>query len=220
MYLAFPPSGGGRVACGRKEPSISARAHDIVAIGASAGGFTAFQVVLADLPSDLAAAVLIVQHLEPDRESRLPALLGRRTALPVSSAVDGTPILAGHVYVAVPGLHLVTRGDQLALVDSAPVRFSRPSIDVLFASIAASYGPRSVGVVLTGSGSDGTDGVRAIHAAGGMTIAQDAREAAHASMPAHAYATGCIDLSLPLHDIAPAIVQFVKGTQAAGRDRA
>ncbi len=171
------------------------------------------------MPADLPAAVLIVQHLQPDRSSGLPALLARHCALPVHAASQGAPILPGHVYIGVPDAHLVANGDRLALGDSAAVRFSRPSVDVLFESVAAAYGPRAIAVVLTGAGSDGSVGVRAIHDAGGIVIAQDAHEAAYGSMPAQAYATGCVDAVLLLHEMAPAIVRLVNGTSEleAGR---
>jgi len=173
--------------------------------------------VLSDLPGDLAAAVLVVQHLERDRDSRLPWLLGLHTTLPVHPATNDAPILPGHVYVAVPDEHLLARAGHLVLDDSALVRFSRPSIDVLFESVAVSCGPRAIAVVLSGAGSDGAAGVRAIHGAGGLVIAQDPHEAAYGSMPAHAFATGCVDLVLPLHDIGPALVRLVNGSSEIGK---
>jgi two-component system chemotaxis response regulator CheB len=204
-----------------KGSSISARGtHDVIAIGASAGGFRAVEEVLAGLPRDLPAAVLIVQHLQPDRDSGLPGLLARHCALPVHAASDGAPILPGHVYIGVPDAHLVAKHDHLTLGDSAAVRFSRPSVDVLFQSVALAYGARAVAVVLTGAGSDGAAGVRAIHDAGGTVIAQDAHEAAYGSMPSHAFATGCVDDVLLLRDIAPAIVRLVNGTSDVGADSA
>jgi two-component system chemotaxis response regulator CheB len=190
--------------------------HDLVAIGASAGGLSALSVLIGALPEDLEAAVLVVQHLERTRESMLAKLIGRSARIPVHAAVDGEPIVHGHVYIAVPDVHLLAAGACIALSDAGLVHFSRPSIDALFESGAASYGPRAIGVILTGSGTDGTVGIRAIKSHGGVTIVQDLREADHSSMPASAYATGCVDRVLPLHDIAPAIVALVRNTELSG----
>lgn len=185
--------------------------HDLVAIGASAGGVSALQVVVAALPEDLAAAVLIVQHLEPTHASVLSRVLGRGAAIPVHAAVDGEDILCARVYVAVPDHHLLVTDGRIALTSTPRMRFARPCIDTTFESVADHYAARAVGVVLTGSGSDGSRGIRAISAAGGATIAQRPDDAAYPAMPASAYATGCVDVMLPLREIAPAIVRLVVG---------
>ncbi len=155
--------------------------------------------------------MLIVQHLEPTRASLLSRVLGRRATIPVHAAVDGEDILRGAVYVAVPDRHLLVDGGHIALTSTRHVHFTRPSIDVMFESVAGYYATRAIGVVLTGSGTDGTRGIRAIHDAGGATVVQHVGDAAYPAMPAHAFATGCIDMMLPLHEIAPAIVRLVAG---------
>lgn len=182
---------------------------DVVAIGASAGGVEALHVVVSALPADFPAGVLIVQHMDPRHKSMLAGLLARRCVLPVKQASAGEEVRPGVVYIAQPDAHLLVRERRLVLSDTALVHFSRPSIDLLFESVADAYGDRSIAVVLSGSGVDGADGVRAIKAKGGTTIAQHPGSAAHAGMPQAARATGCIDVTLPLEDIGPALVSLV-----------
>jgi len=104
---------------------------------------------------------------------------------------------------------------HLSLTSSELVHFSRPSVDLLFESVAAAYRDRAIGVILTGSGLDGATGIRAIKERGGTTMVQDPSEASHPSMPSHAYATGCVDFKLPLDDIGPALARLVLATTAA-----
>lgn len=181
----------------------------VVGIGASAGGVTAIAAVLASLPKDFPAAILVVQHQDPHGHSFLAPVLARECRLPVRKAVAGETITAGTVYVAPPGIHLAVRDGQVALSEAAPVHYSRPSVDVLFRSIADACGPRAVAVILTGAGQDGAAGLRAIKAAGGRTIVQDPVDAEYAGMPTAAHATGCADMTLPLHDIGPALMTLV-----------
>jgi chemotaxis response regulator CheB len=188
----------------------------VVAIGASAGGVPALQTVLAALPGDLGAAVLVVLHLHPSMPSRLAWLLGRHSALPVRTAEAGDLIAGGTVYVAVPDLHLMIDDARVRLVPSAPVHHVRPSIDLLFASLARGYGAEATVVVLTGTGLDGAAGVVAVKAAGGTTIAQDPGEAAFPGMPAAAVATGCVDHVVPLAGVVPLLVRL-SGTAGEGR---
>jgi two-component system, chemotaxis family, protein-glutamate methylesterase/glutaminase len=188
---------------------------DIVAIGASAGGVEALRVVIDSLPARLPIAVVVVQHLNPRVPSRLAELLGRHSRLPVKEAADGESIVAGVVYLAQPGRHLLVREGRLGLSDSALVHFSRPSVDSLFESVADAYGDRAVGIILSGTGVDGAAGVRAIKAHGGTTIAQDPATAAYDGMPEAARATGCVDLVLPLTGIGPAVAALV-GSRVGG----
>jgi two-component system chemotaxis response regulator CheB len=188
---------------------------DVVAIGASAGGVTALPAVLAPLPADFPAALLIVQHLDAHRRSFLAAVLARTCRLPVRDARSGDLIEPGVVYVAPPGAHLVLRGGRLVLSDAAPVNFSRPSVDVLFGSVAVACGPRAVGVILTGAGVDGAAGLRAIKTAGGRTLVQEPAGAEYPSMPAAARATGCADLTLALAEIGPALAGLMPSPRPA-----
>jgi two-component system, chemotaxis family, protein-glutamate methylesterase/glutaminase len=164
----------------------AARPHDVIVIGASAGGIPALRQVVGALPSDFPAAVLVVLHVNPGTPSALPAILEREGALPVCHARDGDPIEAGRVLVAPPDFQM-TVADGTVRVERGPRENGlRPAIDPLMRSAAEQLGPRSVGVVLTGMLSDGTVGLAAIKAAGGVTIVQDPGTAAFASMPVHA----------------------------------
>lgn len=191
---------------------------DVVALAASAGGFRAVGRVLAELPADFPAAVLFVQHLSPDHPSHLPDLLARQTRLSVKAAAAGDPVRPGTVFVAPPGRHLVMGpGGRLDLSDAPRVHFCRPAADVLFRSMAVGLGARAVAAVLTGTGRDGADGVRAVRRAGGFTIAQDAATAEQFGMPATAIETRHVDLVLPLDRMAFALVTLVQGPVAALR---
>jgi two-component system, chemotaxis family, protein-glutamate methylesterase/glutaminase len=178
---------------------------DVVAIGASAGGVAALPAVLSALPTKFPAAVVVVQHLDPHYRSFLAAVLSRTCRLAVREAQSGEVIRPGIVYVAPPAAHLELRGGELVLTDAAPVHFVRPSVDVLFTSVAAACGSHAVGVILTGTGVDGAAGVRAIKKSGGRTIVQDPSSAEYTGMPSAAFATGCADLTLALADIGPAL---------------
>jgi two-component system chemotaxis response regulator CheB len=193
----------------RSRPGQSSPQFDAVAIGSSAGGVEALHVVVSALPVDFPATVLIVQHMDPRHRSMLAGLLARRCRLPVRQAVSGEPVVVGTVYIAPPDAHLVVRAGHLALTEGELVNYSRPSIDLLFQSVADAYGDRAIGVVLSGSGADGADGIRAVKGKGGTTIAQDPATAAHAGMPQSARATGCVDFILPLPEIGPALVSLV-----------
>src|SRR5215467_6059644 len=184
---------------------------DVVAIGASAGGVEALHAVVAALPVQFPATVLIVQHMDPRHKSMLAGLLGRRCKLEVRQAVNNEAVQPATVYIAQPDMHLIVRSGHLVLTDTKLVHFSRPSIDLLFESVADEYGDRAIGVILSGSGVDGAAGTRAIKAKGGTTIIQDPATAAHSGMPQAARATRCVDVSLPLEDIGPAIVSLVLG---------
>ncbi len=178
-------------------------------VGASAGGPPALVRFLSALPAGFPACVAIVQHIRPDFTSRLPEVLGRACALPVMDARSSALLEAGTVFVAPPDRHLsVSPQGRIVLRSTPPVNYVRPSVDVLFES-AASWRGGVVAVVLTGTGRDGAEGIRAIHRAGGLTIAQ--RPAACSGMPEAAIATGCVRMVLPLEDIGPAVVE------AAGR---
>jgi two-component system chemotaxis response regulator CheB len=180
-----------------------------VAIGASAGGLPALGRVLSGFAPSLAATVVVVLHLHRQSRSQLPQLLSRDVVLPVVAAKEGARLEAGNVYIAVPDLHFVTPNRHAHLADLPLVHFTRPSVDRLFESVALAWGSRAIGVVLTGSGSDGALGLSAIKHAGGTTIVQDPREAVFDAMPRAAMLTGCVDHVLPLASIAPTVTQIV-----------
>ena len=182
----------------------------VVAIGASAGGLHALSLIVAALPPNFPAPVVVVLHLSPDFPSNLAHILGRHTDLNVKQAQQGDRLRAGWVYVAPPGRHLLVCPDgTLSLSDTDKVRHCRPSADVLFSSLAASVGARAVGVVLTGGDGDGADGIQAIKGAGGVTLAQDQQSSQDFSMPRSAAATGDVDLVLPLTEIAQRLIALV-----------
>jgi two-component system chemotaxis response regulator CheB len=173
----------------------------IIAIGASAGGFQAIGRVLARLPSNLRCPVVVVLHISPRHISHAAEVLARSTELEVKQAEDEEVLRCGVVYIAPPDFHLTVEKGAVRLLQTAAVRYSRPSIDPMFQSIARNYGEHAIAVVLSGSGVDGADGVRAIKAAGGFIIVQDPQTAQFPSMPDAAVATRCADRILPLGDI-------------------
>jgi two-component system, chemotaxis family, protein-glutamate methylesterase/glutaminase len=187
----------------------------IVALAASAGGLNALSVVLAALPREFPAPLLIVQHLDRHHRSMMAQILGRRTALSVKEAANGERIAAGTAYVAPPDRHLlVNRDATVSLTQTELVHFVRPSADLLFESAAAAFREGAVAVVLSGSGTDGALGVRAIKKMGGTVIVQDQKSAEYPGMPGAAQQTGQADLVLPLEEIAPAL-QRLLGSRAA-----
>jgi len=177
--------------------------HDIIVVGASAGGVEALTTLVRDLPGNLAAAVLIVLHIPSDSPGLLPGILARQSELPVASAVDREPIKTAKIYVAPPDHHLLIEERHLRVVHGPKENLHRPSIDALFRSAARWASSRTIGVVLTGARDDGTSGMRSIKQRGGITVVQDPREAAFPSMPMSVMQALKVDYSLPLREIAP-----------------
>jgi len=192
----------------KSKPAV---AFEVVAVAASAGGLNALSRVLGDLPEEFSAPLLVVQHLDPRHKSLMAQILARRTALSVEEARDGEEIQEGHIYVAPSNKHLlVAAGGILSLTQSELVNFVRPSADLMFESIAACFGDKVIAVILSGSGSDGTNGLKAVKKMGGTTIAQDEKTSEHFGMPGSAIKTGCVDFVLSLEEIAPALVMLVE----------
>ncbi len=199
-------------------PNYSTRPPvEVVALAASAGGLQALTRVLAGLKTDFRASVVVVQHLDPRHRSMMAEILGRRTPLPVSQAKDGETLQPGHVYISPPDQHLLVNLDgTLSLTHTELVHFLRPSADLLFESVAASYKERAVAVVLSGTGMDGAFGVRAIKEMGGIVIAQDEKTAEFFGMPEAAIQTGKVDYILPLDDIAITLTRLVEAGKEEG----
>jgi two-component system chemotaxis response regulator CheB len=195
----------------KNRPSSSPEAaFDVVAVASSAGGLEALSQVLSSLPANFPAALLIVQHLDPQRPSMMVKILSRRTPLSVKQAEEGDRITPGTIYLAPPNHHLLVNSDHtLSLTQTELVHFVRPSADLLFDSVAASYQNRAIAVVLTGMGNDGIMGVQAIKKMGGMVIAQDEASSKYFSMPSAAINTGSVDSILPLSKIASALIALV-----------
>ncbi len=193
-------------------PHFNNAAFDIVAIAASAGGLTAIVKVLSTLKAEFPAAIAIVQHLAPEHPSFMAEILSRRTALTVKQAEEGDYLTPGTAYVAPPNRHLLVNGDgTLSLSQSELVHFLRPSADLLFESVAATYKERAIAIVLSGTGSDGAMGIEAIKKMGGTVIVQDLETAEFAGMPSAAIQTGIVDFILPLDEISSTLVTLVMG---------
>jgi two-component system chemotaxis response regulator CheB len=183
----------------------------VIGVAASAGGLNALGEILGSLPEDFNASIVIVQHLDPRHRSLMADILSRRTKLAVKEAEEGDQLKARTVYIAPPDRHLLVNHDgTLSLTRSELVHFVRPSADLLFESLAASFREDAIAVVLTGSGSDGAMGVQAIKKTGGTVIAQDEKDAQFSGMPAAAIQTKMVDFVLQLNEIAPALIALVK----------
>lgn len=183
---------------------------DVVAMGSSAGGLAALSDIVAGLPRDFPAAVVIVQHLDPRHRSLMVEILSRRTSLRLKQAEHGEALQGGTVYTAPPDFHLlVSPRGTVELTHSELVHYLRPSADLLFESVAGAFGHRAIGVVLTGTGKDGSSGIKAIKERGGTTIAQDEATAEFFGMPHAAIETGAVDYVLPLPEIPVALVSLV-----------
>jgi two-component system chemotaxis response regulator CheB len=161
------------VIAGVVPPGRDGPTFDVVAIGASLGGLEALRALLRIIPREFASPIVLVQHRMSDPEGLLVDLLSGQSQLPVSEPDDKEPIEAGHVYVAPADYHLLVERGYFTLSTDEAVCHARPSIDVLFESVARSYGAFSIGVVLTGSSRDGAEGARAVKAAGGRVFVQD-----------------------------------------------
>lgn len=156
----------------------------IIVVGASAGGFGVLQRLAAGLPPDLPAALFVVWHLSPDSQGVLPQVLGRAGPLPAAHAIAGETISAGRIYVAPPDHHLLVERGHVRVTRGPKEHRFRPAVDPLFRSAASAYGPRVVGVVLSGALDDGAAGLRAIKRRGGVAVAQDPLDAEVPSMRA------------------------------------
>ena len=191
---------GGAGAAGR-EPTVPA----VIGIGVSTGGPKTLKELLPTLPRNHTAPILVVQHLPEGFSSSLVETLSRDSPIPVHEAADGQVPRGGHVYIAPGGQHLVVGGTRfqpvLHLTQEEPVRFCRPSVDVLFRSLSEVYGPSVLSIVLTGMGSDGLEGVRAVRAAGGYSLCQDRESCIVYGMPKAVVEAGEADEVLPLDRI-------------------
>jgi two-component system, chemotaxis family, protein-glutamate methylesterase/glutaminase len=176
--------------------------RDIIVVGASAGGVEPLVELARGLSADLAAAVFVVLHLPPTARSALPKILGNAGPLPAVHPRDGEPIQAGRIYVAPPNNHLVLSGGRVLLDQGPRINGVRPAADVLFRSASRAYGQRVVGVLLSGTLGDGTEGLRAITMRGGIAVVQDPDEARFAGMPTAALARAEVNFVLPVSQIA------------------
>lgn len=184
--------------------------HDIIVIGASAGGVEAVTQLVKRLPKDLPASLFVVIHIPPDGSSVLARILNRQGSLPAVAATDGEAIEPGRIYVARPDCHLLIKRGYVRLVRGPKENNFRPAVDPLFRTAARSYSTRVVGVVLSGTLDDGTAGLLAIKSRGGMTIVQEPEEALYESMPRSAIDNVEIDYCLRVADIADTLARLAK----------
>ncbi|MEP7344441.1 MAG: chemotaxis protein CheB [Gemmatimonadaceae bacterium] len=189
------------------EEHASGRSFPIVGIGASAGGFEAFRQLLGHLPAESGMAFILVQHLDPRHDSRLAELLAKSSAMPVIEAANGLQIRANHVYVIPSNTNLGVARGLLVLTPRGDARGPHLPIDFLFRTLAEDQQGKAIGVVLSGTGSDGTLGLCEIKAVGGITFAQEERSAGHAGMPTSAIDSGCVDFVMSPEQIAERIVE-------------
>jgi len=192
--------------------------HDLVVIGASAGGVEALREVVACLPDDLPASVVAVLHLPAGGTSVLPSILDRAGPLRARPAEDGAPLEPGTIYVAVPDHHVQIEDGHLRVTGGPRENGHRPAIDPLFRTAAHSHGVRTIGVILSGALDDGTRGLRAIKSHGGFTIVQDPETALHPGMPRAAIRYVAPDRVLAPERVAAAIVEFASGAGEKGHN--
>jgi two-component system chemotaxis response regulator CheB len=183
--------------------------HDIIVIGASAGGVGALSQLVHRLPADLAASLFVVLHVPAHGTSRLPLILTRNGPLPARHPVDGEAIAPGTIYVAPPDQHMLIRPGQVRLSRGPGENGHRPAIDPLFRTAAGSYGGRVIGVVLSGALDDGSAGLVAIKRRGGVALVQDPDEALYPGMPRSALESGAVDHCLSVAGIAAALSTLV-----------
>ena len=197
----------------RERPAASPRGSgraDLVAIGASLGGPRALATLLRGLPPAFPAPIVVVQHIADGFTEGLAAWLSTETRLDVHEGREGEPLAPGRVVLAPTGRHLVVGEGVVRLSDAPPVDTFRPSVTPLFLSAARAYGPRVCGVMLTGMGRDGAEGLKAIRDAGGPTIAQDEATSTVFGMPRAAIELGAVERVLPLEEIARALRELAR----------
>jgi two-component system chemotaxis response regulator CheB len=187
--------------------------HDIVVIGASAGGVEAVLELTSHLPEDFAAAIFIAIHFPASSQSRLPEIITRNSALTAVHPTHGEKIRGGRIYVAPPDRHMLIAPGMILLSTGPREHGSRPAIDPLFRSAARSYGNRTIGIILSGTRQDGTAGLVEIASHGGLSIVQDPEEAKFSSMPNSAILQDHVDYILPVSEITPIVEQATQGAQ-------
>ena len=192
--------------------AINHRRDRIIAIGSSTGGPKALLEFISALPRDLPASILIVQHMPEGFTQSLAERLNWQTSLEVKEAKDGDKLKPGVVYIAPGNRHMVVDGEKIHLTNGAKVNFTRPSVDVLMESVAKKYGPNAIGVLMTGMGHDGANGMKAIKENSGQTIAQDEKSCTVFGMPKAAIGLKVVDQVVPLNKIARMIIKMIKET--------
>ncbi|HET7313061.1 CheR family methyltransferase [Salinisphaera sp.] len=192
----------------------------VVGIGASAGGLNAFKTFFDHMPADSGMVFVLVQHLAPDHQSMLAELLGAHTRMPIRQAEDGTAVAADHVYTIAPGTTLTIQNGRLCVDEPGQARAERRLIDAFFSSLAADQGEYAVCIVLSGSGSDGTTGLKSVKEYGGFALAQAGLdEGVGSSMPASATATGLVDFCISIADMPAKLAEYARHLSAVAPDK-
>ena len=192
-------------------PALLAPSFPIVGVGASAGGLEAFIQLLGPMPPGLGMAFVLIQHLDPTHPSLLVEALAKKTAMPVHEIQDGMPVKPGHVYVIAPNAEVSLRDGAFAVVARGHRVGKVPlPIDVFFRALAANRHAQAIGVVLSGTASDGTEGLRAIKAEGGVALVQDPDTARFSGMPESAMASGVVDLALAIPELAKELTRLAR----------
>ena len=185
--------------------------HEAIVIGVSSGGMSAMKVMFSLLPKDFNIPIIIVQHINARSDSHWITLLNEKSNLHIKEADEKEKIESGNIYIAPPNYHLLIEKDKtFSLTIDQRVNFARPSIDVLFESAAEAYQNKLIGIVLTGSNNDGTNGIKRIKECGGLAIVQDPKTAESAYMPASAIAAIEPDYVLPLENIVELLIKMDK----------
>jgi two-component system, chemotaxis family, protein-glutamate methylesterase/glutaminase len=184
--------------------------HDIIVIGFSAGGIEPLLELVADLPSDLPAALFVVHHFPANSISALPSILSRTADLPVRNAQDREPVAPGHIYVGRPDRHLLIMRGLIRLTRGPREHGNRPALDPLFRSAARSYGSRVIGVVLSGTLDDGTVGLRVIKSTGGLAVVQDPEQATYPGMPSSAIEHVDVDHVVPSGEMGALLARLTR----------
>jgi two-component system CheB/CheR fusion protein len=182
----------------------------VVGIGASAGGLEALERMFRNMPTESGMAFVVIQHLSPDFDSMMDELLNRQTQMSVNLVTDGMEVVGDAIYLIPPGKEMIISGGRLLLTDKDPRNGLTLPINQFFRSLAGDLGARSIGVVLSGTGSDGSRGIQDIHDAGGLIIVQTEETAKFDGMPRSALETGVVDLLLSPEDIGPTLQRFVQ----------
>ena len=190
------------------ETGPNGRDFPVVGVGASAGGLEAFTKLFQGLPAKPGLAFVLIQHLDPSHESMLVELLARHTGMKVAQAADGMPIESDRIYIIPPKAYLSIRDGNCHLLPFQLQPGARLPFDHFLASMAEEFGPRAIAVVLSGTGSDGSVGIKAVNEKGGLVIVQDPAEAAYDGMPRSAIRTGIADLVLPLAKMPETLLQI------------
>lgn len=200
---------------------VGGNTFPVVAVGASAGGLSAFRKFVGQIPVDSGMAFVLIQHLDPTHDSLMADLLAPHTRLAIRQAEDGMPVEPDHIYTMPPGAYLTISDGALRVSKPPERKVVRLPFDHFLRSMAKDLGERAVCVILSGAGTDGSLGLRAVKEHNGLVVAQDPREAEHDGMPRSAIASDAVDRVLPVEEIADVLVNYCQGRlQDRARNRA